>query len=75
MAYHPMLIPRLTGAYYRKGENRLDHKKCNKNDFCPEADHLLPGDIQVLNTIRRLLAGETMQRSEKSEMEHLQCMK
>ena len=22
-----------------------------------------------------LLAGETMQRSEKSEMEHLQCMK
>ena len=49
-----MLIPRLTGAYYRKGENRLDHKKCNKNDFCPEADHLLPGDIQVLNTIREI---------------------
>ena len=44
----------MTGVYYRKGENLLDYKNCNKNGFCPEADHLLPGDIQILNTIREI---------------------
>lgn len=32
----------------------MDHKKRNKNVCCPEADHLLPGDIQILNTIREI---------------------
>ena len=49
-----MKTPRKARVYYRKGENLLDHKKRNKNGFCPEADHLLPDDIQVLNTIREI---------------------
>lgn len=40
--------------YYRKGENQLDYKKRNKKGFCPETDHLLPADIQVLNMIREI---------------------
>ena len=49
-----MKTPKMTGVYYRKGENLLDYKNCNKNGSCPEADHLLPGDIQILNTIREI---------------------
>ena len=32
----------------------MDYKNCNNNGFCQEADHLLPDDIQVLNTIREI---------------------
>lgn len=47
-------MPQMMGMHYQKGENLLNHKQGNKNGSCPEAVHLLPGDIQVLNTIREI---------------------